>query len=415
MMMALSGLGRATITRRWSRQFSQQRPLGKHSRKERQQARMAGWWVGGLAVAAGTGSAVLMANMEPEFEPLRAQDFHLTAHSHGKTRVRVLKVDRSAHPRHEIGEYTVSIVLHSSSTEACFLTGDNAGIVATDTQKNICYVVAKKFDFSTPEDYALLLAQFLLLEYHWLDAVDVEVEQTVWERVSIEGEEHPHGFTKSTPEVASAIVHLERGHGPVLTSSVSKLTVLKTTQSGFEGYVENDPYTLLPPCQERCLATEIDAVWTYQLPRSINDPPLDFAHTRRVLREQLCRGFFGKPSTKGVYSPSLQATVYDAACLVLGDCPEVHAISIRTPNLHYLPTTHLLERLGERFDNDVFVPTSEPSGVITCTVSRGLSGEQEIASQRVRAQRQAEREAQTKQREVRLQEHITNRKVSPEK
>ena len=41
------------------------------------------------------------------------------------------------------------------------------------------------------------------------------------------------------------------------------LTILKTTQSGFEGY-HMDKYTLLPPCDDRCLATE---VWKRGAPR----------------------------------------------------------------------------------------------------------------------------------------------------
>jgi hypothetical protein len=44
-------------------------------------------------------------------------------------------------------------------------------------------------------------------------------------------------------------------------------------------------------------------------------------------------------------------------------------ISIFTPNLHYLPC-HMLGRLGESFDDDVFIPTNEPSGTISCTVGR---------------------------------------------
>merc|ERR1712070_1068815 len=99
--------------------------------------------------------------------------------------------------------------------------------------------------------------------------------------------------------------------------------------------------------------------------------PLDYAQVRASVRAQLLKGVFG-PSSGGVYSASLQATIYDAGCMVLSAAPQVAAISIDTPNLHYIPAK-FLSSLGDGrmiFEDDVFVPTSDPSGSIHCTVSR---------------------------------------------
>ena len=148
---------------------------------------------------------------------------------------------------------------------------------------------------------------------------------------------------------------MTRGQGPKVESSIEGLVVLKTTQSGFEGYLK-DKYTLLPDTQERCMATEMTASWNYaQLPQ-------DFGAARNNVRRQILKGFFGEPST-GVYSASLQESIYDAGCLVLDAVPEVKQIEIDTPNLHYLPAK-LLDAVGEKFEDDVFIPTSEPSGSI---------------------------------------------------
>lgn len=91
---------------------------------------------------------------------------------------------------------------------------------------------------------------------------------------------------------------------------------------------------------------------------------------RAALRSELLRGFFG-PSEGGVYSPSLQATIYDMGCLVLQAVPQVQQISIYTPNIHMIPA-HSLKALndGVGFQDDVYVATSEPAGTIHCTVSR---------------------------------------------
>ena len=42
----------------------------------------------------------------------------------------------------------------------------------------------------------------------------------------------------------------------------------------------------------------------------------------------------------------LQATIYDAGSLCLAAVPELTRIAISTPNLHYLPTTQLLNAMG---------------------------------------------------------------------
>jgi hypothetical protein len=59
--------------------------------------------------------------------------------------------------------------------------------------------------------------------------------------------------------------------------------------------------------------------------------------------------------------------------LALDSIPDVASISINTPNLHYLPAM-LLNQLGEKLDQDVFIPTSEPSGDIFCKVERDSDG-----------------------------------------
>ena len=265
--------------------------------------------------------------------------------------------------RHSVSQYTVETTLYSPDTyEKVYTAGDNTDLVATDTQKNTVYVVAKRTKCETPEQFGIDMAEHLLREYPILSAVEVDVSRAPWSRVVMDGAEHEHGFTKGSGEHAEAKVRLERGGTPEVVSSIEDMTILKTTQSGFEGY-KKDQYTLLPETNDRCLATELSAYWSY-VPGSAPD----YAKARLDVRKQLIQGIFG-PVKGGVYSASLQATVYDAGCLVLKAAASVAQISISTPNLHYLPYKQL-EQLGESFENDVFVPTNEPSGTITCTVGR---------------------------------------------
>ena len=78
-------------------------------------------------------------------EAQRKTDYDLARHQHGKTRVRVLKVRREGGV-HAISEYKVETTLFSPAYDRVFTKGDNTDLVATDTQKNTVYIVAKRTD-----------------------------------------------------------------------------------------------------------------------------------------------------------------------------------------------------------------------------------------------------------------------------
>jgi urate oxidase len=345
-------------------------------------ARLAGSSAARVAGAAACGTAGVFAfgSLRPaEAEPyagpkethLRETAYAIPEHYHGKWKVRVLKVRRpppGVEARHEINEYCVRVSLWSPEYEKVYLENDNADLVATDTCKNTVYVVAKRTAAETPEQFGIDIATHFMTEYPFLSKCKIEVDEKPWMRAIVNGEEHDHSFILGPAEYARAVVDVSRDAKgklcrPNVLSSLVNMTILKTTQSGFEGYL-HDKYTLLPDTQERCLATELCADWTYMR----SDPPPDYATVRKAVREQLKYGIFG-PARGGIYSASLQATIYDAGCLVLDAAPHIKDLQLFTPNLHYLPAA-LLERLGEKFEDDIFVPISEPSGTISCVVSR---------------------------------------------
>jgi len=137
-------------------------------------------------------------------------------------------------------------------------------------------------------------------------------------------------------------------------------SVLKTTQSGYEGFLK-DAMTALPETRERMLATSVTAMWRYSsvgIATGAVDP-------YGKMMTAMHAAFFG-PSKGGVYSPGVQATLYDMGCAALSAEPGVEIISLRAPNIHFLPVLPA----GIPFDNDVYVATSEPHGTIQATVAR---------------------------------------------
>lgn len=117
-------------------------------------------------------------------------------------------------PVHSVKELEVFTLLTLSSTKD-YLEGDNSDIIATDSQKNTVYILAKKHGVKSPEDFGVLLCNHFLQTYDHVTQVVVKVEQLMWNRVSY-GEHaniqklHNHAFVQTPVCSRIATVTLRR-------------------------------------------------------------------------------------------------------------------------------------------------------------------------------------------------------------
>ncbi|CAK9875220.1 unnamed protein product [Sphagnum jensenii] len=302
-------------------------------------------------------------------------------HQHGKARVRVARLWRGKRPGEAdyLAEWNVSISL-ISRVLAAFTDGDNSNIVATDTMKNTVYAIAKECtDPLSLEDFGVRLGRHFLTTYpEIVTGAKVMLFEKPWERATVDGQPHNHGFKLGSEKHTVEVVVNSEGDAKV-TSGVSELSLLKTTQSGFEGFLR-DKYTLLPETRERMLASAIRAVWRcicYGGLCSYSSKPADYQKTYREVKDILVSTFFGPPR-EGIYSPSVQKTLYEMAQAVLSRFPEIESVYLNMPNIHFLPVNMPTpERLTcvficflVQFGDDVFIPTDEPHGSIEARLSR---------------------------------------------
>ncbi|XP_065197827.1 uncharacterized protein LOC135829349 [Sycon ciliatum] len=288
----------------------------------------------------------------------------LTNHRHGKTRVRVARVWRANDGKQEMREWTVEVLI-ASPMERAFTEGDNSGMTTTDTCKNMCFRVAKQLaEPCGPEVYALSIGENFLKSFPLVTAVQVEVFEVDWQRVASESAvPHNHGFMRVEPARRGAYVLMKRReeNRPVVFGAIDGLTVLKTTQSGFEGFRRCDS-TALPETRERLLGTSVTAYWRYEQGKRHD---FDAAYTR-VLAAMKSQ-FYGPPKS-GTYSPSLQFTMYQMGKAAISSYPGLESIELNLPNIHFIP--YNMPALGMPFRDDVYMATSEPHGTIQCTVTR---------------------------------------------
>ncbi|KAG5533041.1 hypothetical protein RHGRI_027318 [Rhododendron griersonianum] len=289
---------------------------------------------------------------------------------HGKTRVRVGRVWKRSDGSHSFVEWSVSVSLLSDCLPAYF-NGDNSHIVATDTMKNTVYVKAKECSEQiSMEDFAIGLGKHFTTFYQQVTASIIKIVEKPWERMIIDGQPHKHGFKLGSEKHTTEVIVKKSGALRV-TSGIEGLALLKTTKSGFEGFIR-DKYTILPETRERMLATEVTASWMYSLESLSSVPSKPFYFSERFLdvKKVLVDTFFGPPK-EGVYSPSVQRTLYEMAEAVLGRFPDVSSIQLKMPNIHFLPVNlSNKENVIVQFKDDVYLPTDEPHGTIEASLSR---------------------------------------------
>lgn len=284
----------------------------------------------------------------------------LTEHMHGKSRVRVARVWREPCGKQHVSEWEVQAIL-LSAMEHAFLRGDNTGMTPTDTVKNTVYYVAKKMkERCTPEEFAIELAKHFVKEYPLVSQATVDVEEKPWKRMQVLGKPHNHGFTMGGTEIHTAQAIFDSSGLLKLSSGVKNFMVLKTTQSGYVGYIQ-DKFTTLAETTERLLGTSVSAWWSYLV------PPKDTEKAYKKAIDSLVEVFYGNPTT-GIYSPSVQYTLHEMCQEALKRVPEIDSITMRLPNIHFLPYNH--DKSGVKFEDDVYIATSEPHGTIQATVNR---------------------------------------------
>jgi len=208
-------------------------------------------------------------------------------------------------------ELKAQILLEGEFTEA-FTKGSNAQIVPTETQKNTLYFLAKKFPVDPIEDWCQLVAKFFMSRYKHISAVNMDVDVLSWSRILINGKEHNHAFQKSLSGTRTCSMRLTREGSLFLQSGFKDVQVLKSTQSGFEGFIK-DEFTTLPEVNDRVLATKIACYWNYNTVAFKNIP---FTAIFDNVKTLVLETFAGNPET-GVYSPSVQQTIYDIGVTAL--------------------------------------------------------------------------------------------------
>ncbi|MEP7019800.1 MAG: factor-independent urate hydroxylase [Pseudonocardiales bacterium] len=274
----------------------------------------------------------------------------LGANRYGKADVRVVHVARGQAPDGGdlIKDWSVSSSL-SGDLAATHLSGDNAKVLATDTQKNTVYAFAKTLGGVEAEVLGIELATHFVASQEPITRARVAIEEYPWTRTGAKA----HSFKRSGEYTRTTTVIHDRDLGTSVVSGIADLVLLNTTNSEFSGF-PRDQYTTLPETRDRVLATQVTATWRYR------SAGVDWSGAFALARDALLAAF------ADTYSLSLQQTLYAIGARIIETVPDICEVRLALPNKHHFLVD--LEPFGLRNDNEVYFAADRPYGLIEGTV-----------------------------------------------
>jgi len=273
---------------------------------------------------------------------------HLGPNQYGKAENRLVTVSRNGSV-HTLRDLTVSTSLRGELA-ATHLTGDNSGVVPTDTQKNTVYAFAKEAPVGEIEEFALRLGRHFVGSFEQITGARVLIEEHGWGRIAA----NDHSFLRGSDEKRTTAVTVENEQAWVV-SGLRDLVLLKTTGSEFHGY-PRDRYTTLPETDDRILATAVSAQWRFA---SLD---VDWAKSFAEAREAMLAAF------ADTHSLSLQQTLYAMGEAVIEARSEIAEVRLSLPNRHHFVVD--LSKFGLENNNEVFYAADRPYGLIEGAVLR---------------------------------------------
>lgn len=273
----------------------------------------------------------------------------LGANRYGKAEVRVVRIARGAGPGggDAIRDWNVSTSLSGDLADS-HLTGDNAKVLPTDSQKNRVYALARELGDVEPEAFALALASFFTSSQEPLSRARVSVDEYGWTPVGGCG----YSFARTGDLVRTTTVIHDASLGVSVVSGIRDLIVMNTTASEFWGYPQ-DAYTTLPPTTDRILATAVNATWRFR-PAAVAGA--DWAGAFEAAKATVLETF------AGTYSYSLQQTLYALGSAIIAAVPGICEVRLALPNRHHFLVD--LAPFGLDNDREVYYAADRPYGLI---------------------------------------------------
>jgi urate oxidase/2-oxo-4-hydroxy-4-carboxy-5-ureidoimidazoline decarboxylase len=246
---------------------------------------------------------------------------------------------------------SITILIYGDAFWQTYTTGDNTGLIATDSMKNFVQREILNFEGSDLEDCCRFLGAKFLDLYPQVEGVQMSAVEIPYAALP----DSNISFTPAGPECATARLELNREGIAEIASGIRGFKLLRLGGSAFHGFVR-DEYTTLPDIANRPLHMWLDLEWTY------TDTAAAFnsgAVTRNV--RSMVRDIFN-----GFESGSIQQVIYQIGTKMLADIPSIAEVHLEANNR----TWDTIAELAKGDELGVYTEARPPFGILGLRLKR---------------------------------------------
>jgi urate oxidase len=229
-----------------------------------------------------------------------------------------------------------------------YASGDNTGLIATDSMKNFIQRETMAFDGSDVEGLCRFLGEKFFGVYPQVEGIQTSATEMPYQPTS------NVAFTPSGPERAYARIEIGRSGTIETASGIRGFKLLRLGGSSFRGFVR-DEYTTLPDITNRPLHMWLDLEWTY----TTHDAAFSGGRVTSQVREIVTDVF------NRFESGSIQQVIYQMGTRMLAEIPAVAEVHLEADNRTW-------DTIAERGDElGVFTDARPPYGILGLRLRRG--------------------------------------------
>jgi urate oxidase/2-oxo-4-hydroxy-4-carboxy-5-ureidoimidazoline decarboxylase len=210
------------------------------------------------------------------------------------------------------------ILIYGESFWPTYTTGDNTGLIATDSMKNFIQRETMNFPGDDLESYCHFLADKFVTLYPQAEGAQISAAEIPYHQIPGTSV----SYAPAGPERAFARIELgQNGAWHEAVSGITGFKLLRLNGSAFVGFVR-DQYTTLPDITNRPLHMWLDVDWSYIDRKSYLNAGVVTKQVRKLVVDVF----------HGFTSGSIQQIIYKIGCRLLEDIPVVAAVNLEANN-----------------------------------------------------------------------------------
>src|SRR3984957_10392417 len=243
----------------------------------------------------------------------------------------------------------ITILVYADAFWSTYTTGDNTGLIATDSMKNFIQREMLNYEGPDLEDCCRYLAAKFLAIYPQVEGVQMSAVAIPYAALL----NSAVAFAPSGPDSATARLELNRSGIVEIASGIRGYKLLRLGGSAFHGFVR-DQYTTLPDITNRPLHMWLDLEWLYTESSAGFSSGAVTSTVRRIVHDVF----------NGFESGSIQQVIYQIGTQMLAEIPGIAEVHLEANNRTWDTTVERGEELG------VYTEARPPFGCLGLRLKR---------------------------------------------